>query len=60
MVQLDLPTPPPVVVDGLRDPTHDVHYWGLATFGWDGKWRCYANVSGFLCLVEVTIKNLDR
>jgi hypothetical protein len=56
MEQLELPTTT-VLVDGMRDPKHaDIQYWGRATLGWDGKWRCYANVQGAMCVVEVSIR----
>ena len=56
MQQLELPTPT-ILVDGMRDPKHDdITYWGRATLGWDGRWRCHANVQGNWCIVEVTVR----
>lgn len=59
MEQLELPTPS-VLVNGMRDHKHNIEYWGRATLGWDGRWRCHANVQGNWCIVEVSIKFADE
>jgi hypothetical protein len=43
-------------VDGLVDEAHNIRYLGKATRGFDGRWRCLADVGGALCLVEVTVR----
>lgn len=52
--------PDEVVVDGLVDSKGEftIEYWGVARRQPDGKYRCYANISGVLCAVEVGIKLL--
>jgi hypothetical protein len=56
----DLPTQS-ILVDGMRDPKDEnIEYWGQATPGPDGRWRCYANVYGHLCVVEVSIRVTDE
>jgi hypothetical protein len=56
MEQLELPLPS-MLVDGMRDSRDEgIEYWGRATLQWDGTWRCYANVHGALCIVEVNLK----
>lgn len=52
--------PQEVTVDGMRDPRYPgIEYWGKATRQDDGTYRCYANVEGALCVVEVTLKLVD-
>lgn len=43
-------------VDGITDPQCDsITYWGKATCVFDNVYRCYANVGGNLCIVEITV-----
>lgn len=44
-----------VDVDGIVDEQKNVRYMGTARRQEDGTWTCLANVSGALCIVEVTI-----
>lgn len=40
-------------VDGMADRNHpEISFIGKATLMTNGKWRCLANVSGMMCLVE--------
>lgn len=48
MTELDL--------DGRTDEAKQVRYIGKARKQDDGSWRCLADVSGCLCLVEVSVK----
>lgn len=48
-------------VDGVRDPKCiEITYWGKATCVFDNVYRCYADVGGNLCIVEVTVTALPR
>ena len=50
----DLDTITEINVDGMKDAKHpEIEFWGKATKQIDGTWRCYANVGGNLCVVEV-------
>lgn len=43
-------------VDGVQDPRcPEIQYWGKATHVFDNVYRCYANVGGNLCIVEITV-----
>lgn len=44
-----------VDVDGHIDQ-HGIRYIGTATKMPDGTWRCFADVFGRLCLVEVKLR----
>ena len=49
--------PETVTVDGMYDPKHpEIQYWGKASRQADGRYKCYANVGGLLCVVEVSIR----
>ena len=58
--QLPLPFYGKVIdVDGKRDPKCDqITYWGKAVCVFDNVYRCYANVGGTLCIVEVNVREL--
>ena len=45
--------PEEIQVDGME--SNGVQLWGWATRQPDGTYRCYANVDGALCIVEVKI-----
>jgi len=46
-------------VDGMHDPKCDqITYWGKATCVFDNVYRCYANVGGNLCIVEISVRAL--
>lgn len=46
-------------VDGMRDPKCDqITYWGKAVLVHDNVYRCYANVYGSMCIVEITVTRL--
>lgn len=51
-------TPREVSVDGMVDK-NGVEFYGKATLQEDGTWRCYANVHGLLCIVEVSITEAE-
>ena len=44
-------------VDGRVDEKNGVfiEFYGKASLQQDGTWRCFANVGGYLCIVEVNI-----
>jgi hypothetical protein len=46
--------PEKVSVDGIKIKD-GVELWGIATLQPNGKYVCYANVLGHLCLIEITI-----
>ena len=53
--------PEQIDVDGRRSNDGLVEYWGQATRQPNGKYHCFANVDGTLCIVEVTItRNEDE
>lgn len=62
MTQLPLPFYGKTIdVDGVRDPKRDqITYWGKATCIFDNVYRCYADVCGNLCIVEITVTELPR
>lgn len=57
MVNLTIPSKDTTEVDlsGKIDADNGVEYLGVAKKQPDGKWHVLANVSGKLCLVEVSI-----
>ena len=50
----DIRTKTTIDVDGMVD-RHGIKFIGLATLMGDGSYRCLADVSGCLCVVEVKI-----
>lgn len=38
------------------DEAKGIRYIGKARLGFDGLWRCLADVGGALCLVEITVR----
>lgn len=44
-----------ILVDGIMDKTGNIQYWGIATKQPNGFYRCYANVNGSFCIVEISI-----
>lgn len=50
-------TPREIDVDGMTDERGGVYieFYGKATLQPDGTWRCFANVGGALCIVEVNV-----
>jgi hypothetical protein len=55
-----LPSPPQINVDQLMDPDRYIIYLGKATLQFNGTWHCLANVYGSLCLVEVTLHQIEN
>lgn len=47
-----------LVVDGL-EPKPGITLWGVATPTSEGLYRCYANVYGELCVVELTVSQIN-
>jgi hypothetical protein len=46
--------PDQVSVNGIK-VKEGVELWGVATLQPNGKYACYANVCGHLCLTEIVI-----
>lgn len=43
-------------VDNAVDVATGIRYIGTARRGFDGRWRCLAQVSQALCIVEVSVR----
>lgn len=60
MSQLHLFEPEEVKVDGMTSPDGLFEYWGVAKRQPNGKYQCYANCAGHMCIVEVTITMIEK
>ena len=58
-LSLRLLNPPQMNIDRMMDHKNNIQYLGKATLQFDGTWRVLANVEGMLCLVEVSIKQIN-
>ena len=43
-------------LNNVVDEKTNLRYIGKANRGFDGRWRCLADVGGALCLVAVTVR----
>lgn len=55
-LQLKMPIPSVVDVDGIFDEGGQIRYIGKAVQQFDGSWQCLADVYGCLCRVEVSMR----
>ena len=60
IVDLQNQMPETISVNRMKDPTGNIEYWGIATKQKNGKYHCYANVAGSICIVEVSITDFKK
>jgi hypothetical protein len=47
-------SPDSISVDGIKDPSGLITLWGLATRQPNGKYQCFADVDGMMCIMEIS------